>query len=113
QRTWAYLLAALFLYLPAYLWPVMSSTALFREQSNTIMSGVIELWTTGSWPLALLVFFASIVVPGLKIASLALLAGSVQLGLRAQRGQRTRLYRLVEFVGRWSMLDIFAVAITV
>lgn len=113
QRTWAYLIAALALYVPANLLPVMHSTSLFRTQSNTIMSGVVELWTTGSWPLALLVFVASIVVPGLKIVSLGLLAVSVRYGRFWDPGQRTRLYRLVEFVGRWSMLDIFAVALTV
>ena len=113
QRTFAYLLAALFLYIPANLLPMMSTASLLENRSHTIMSGAIELWTTGSWPLALLVFFASIVVPGLKIAALLLLAASVQWRAQWQPRQRTRLYRLVEFVGRWSMLDIFAVALTV
>src|SRR3954468_19350715 len=70
QRTWACLLAAACLYYPANVWPIMSSTSFLQAQSNTILSGVVELWVGGDWPLALIVFFASIVVPGLKIVAL-------------------------------------------
>ncbi|CAB3762386.1 paraquat-inducible protein A [Paraburkholderia humisilvae] len=110
-RTWAFLLAALVLYLPANLLPVMHTSSLFGAQKDTIMSGVVYLWTSGSWPLAVLVFIASIAVPMLKILAIAFLAGSANLGLRWQPVQRARIYRLVELVGRWSMLDIYVIAI--
>ena len=62
-RTWAFLIAAVICYIPANVLPVMETGSLFGSQSDTIMSGVIYLWTSGSWPLALLIFFASITVP--------------------------------------------------
>jgi paraquat-inducible protein A len=75
------------------------------------MSGVVYLWTSGSWPLAVLVFVASIAVPMLKILSIGFLVASAQLRSTWQPRQRTRIYRLVELVGRWSMLDIYVIAI--
>jgi paraquat-inducible protein A len=110
-RTWAFLFAALVLYLPANLLPVMHTSSLFGAQKDTIMSGVVYLWTSGSWPLAVLVFIASIAVPMLKILAIAFLAGSANLGSRWQPVQRARIYRIVELVGRWSMLDIYVIAI--
>jgi paraquat-inducible protein A len=77
------------------------------------MSGVVFLWQSGSWPLAAVVFFASVMVPLLKIIALVYLAASAQRRSRRQPLQRTRLYRLVEFVGRWSMLDIYVITILV
>ena len=112
-RTWAFLIGAAILYLPANLLPIMESSSLFGAQRDTILSGVAFLWDTGSWILALLVFFASIVVPLLKMFALALLAASAQLGYARRRHQRARLYRMVEFIGRWSMLDIYVVTILV
>lgn len=112
-RTWAFLIAAVILYFPANLLPIMQTSSLFDSQRDTILSGIIFLWKEGSWPLALLVFFASIVVPLLKLIALAYLLASVQLGFARRRHQRARLYRLVEFVGRWSMLDIYVVTILV
>ena len=110
-RTWAYLISALILYIPANVFPITDSRTLFEKQTDTIYSGVVYLWKAGSWPLALLVFFASIVVPLAKLIVLAGLAISVQRRTLRKPAQRTRLYRIVEFIGRWSMLDIFAVAI--
>jgi paraquat-inducible protein A len=110
-RTWAFLLAALVLYVPANLLPVMHTSSLFGAQKDTIMSGVVYLWTSGSWPLAVLVFVASIAVPMLKILSIGFLVASAQLRSTWQPRQRTRIYRLVELVGRWSMLDIYVIAI--
>lgn len=110
-RTWAYLIAAFILYIPANVFPITDSRTLFEEQVDTIYSGVVYLWKAGSWPLALLVFFASIVVPLAKLIVLAGLALSVQRRTLRKPAQRTRLYRIVEFIGRWSMLDIYAVAI--
>ncbi|MCC6213101.1 MAG: paraquat-inducible protein A [Burkholderiales bacterium] len=112
-RTWALLIAAMILYVPANLLPMMHTSSLFGSQSDTIMSGVVYFWTTGSWYLALIIFFASIMVPLLKMLALMVLLVSVQRSSRWQREQRARLYRLVEFVGRWSMLDIYVVAVIV
>ncbi len=113
QRSWALLVAAMILYVPANVLPMMKTSSLFGSQSDTIMSGVAYFWTSGSWYLALIIFFASIMVPLLKMIALALLLVSVQRRSRWQPEQRARLYRLVEFVGRWSMLDIYVVAVIV
>jgi paraquat-inducible protein A len=112
-RTWAFLLAAIILYIPANLLPMTSVHTLFGDQEDTIMSGVVYLWTAGSWPLAVIVFVASIMVPMLKIMALVFLLVSVKMRSAWQPMQRTRLYRLIELVGRWSMLDIFVVAFLV
>ena len=113
SRTWALLITAMILYIPANVLPMMYTGSLFGSQSDTIMSGVIYFWKSGSWYLALIIFFASIMVPMLKMIALVLLLVSVQLRSRWQLGQRARLYRLVEVVGRWSMLDIYVVAVIV
>ncbi|MDR5806528.1 paraquat-inducible protein A [Caballeronia sp. LZ001] len=112
-RTWAFLLAAMILYIPAVLLPVMVTSTLFGTQSDTILSGVVFLWNSGSWALAVIVFIASIVVPMLKILSLAYLAWSTQLRSPVIPRKRTRIYRLLELVGRWSMLDIYVITILV
>jgi paraquat-inducible protein A len=113
QKTMAYLVAAAILYLPANLLPVMHTSTVLGEEDNTILSGVVVLMHTGSLPLALLVFFASIVVPLLKIFSLGLLVAMSAGHFRGHELARARLYRAVEFVGRWSMLDIYVVALRV
>ena len=110
-RTWALLIAAFILFFPANLLPVMETGSLFGAQQDTIMSGVVFLWQSGSWPLAVLVFFASIVVPLTKLAILTLLVASVQFRATWFPHQRTRLYRLIEFIGRWSMLDIYVITV--
>ena len=110
-RTWAYLIAAVILYIPANVLPVMDTSSLFGAQKDTIMSGVVYLWTSGSWPLAVLVFIASIAVPMLKILAISFLALSANLRSTWQPDQRARIYRIVELVGRWSMLDIYVIAV--
>jgi paraquat-inducible protein A len=112
-RTWALLIAAMILYIPANILPIMETNSLFDSQSDTIMSGVEFLWTSGSWPLAIIVFFASIIVPLLKMVAIMVLLLSVQRHLTWRPEQRTRLYRLTHFIGRWSMLDIYVLAILV
>jgi len=112
-RTWAFLIAAMALYVPANTLPIMLTSSLFGSQDDTIMSGIVFLWQDGAWYLALIVFVASILVPLGKIVGLAVLLVSVQLGWASQQAERARLYRLVESVGRWSMLDIFVVALLV
>jgi paraquat-inducible protein A len=112
-RTWAFLFAAIILYIPANVLPMTDVHTLFGDVKDTIMSGVVYLWTSGSWPLAVVVFVASIMVPMLKIMALMFLLVSVQIRSVWQPVQRTRLYRLIELVGRWSMLDIFVIAFLV
>jgi paraquat-inducible protein A len=87
--------------------PVLVSTSLGSSQSDTIISGGVYLSESGSWPLALIVLIASVIVPLGKLAALAYLLITVQLGSARNNQDRTRLYRLVELVGRWSMLDVF------
>jgi paraquat-inducible protein A len=113
QRTWALLIAGYALYLPANFLPVMETRSPFGAQQDTIMSGVVYLWTSGSWVLASIVFVASIAVPLLKLVSLTFLAVSVQRRWRAHALARARLYRFLEVIGRWSMLDVYVVTILV
>jgi paraquat-inducible protein A len=110
-RTWALLIAAYILYIPANLLPIMETSSLFGSEKDTIMRGVVFLWHSGSWDLALVVFIASIMVPLLKLIALTLLLISVQRRSKWKPVQRTRLYRMVELVGRWSMLDIYVVTV--
>jgi paraquat-inducible protein A len=111
--TAAMLLSAAALYVPANLLPVMHTRTFFSEDDDTIMSGVLSLIQEGSWPLALLVFVASIVVPLLKIIAMGWLLISVARQSPGSALQKSRLFRLVEFIGRWSMLDVFAIALLV
>lgn len=113
ERTWALLIAALLLYGPANLLPIMVTDSLFGSQADTIMSGVAFLWTSGSWPLAVVVFVASVFVPLAKMLSLAVLLISVRRATHDRPEQLTALYRAVEFVGRWSMLDVYVVTMLV
>jgi paraquat-inducible protein A len=110
-RTWALLIAAMILYVPANFVPIMRTVSLFSADDNTILTGVVQLWQAGSWDLAIIVFVASIVVPMLKFFALGLLLISVQRRSVANTQQRTKLFRLVEVVGYWSMLDVFVVAL--
>jgi paraquat-inducible protein A len=112
-RTWALLIAATILYIPANLLPIMTVISLGTGEADTILSGVKALIAAGMWPVALLVFFASITVPVLKIIGLVYLLVSTQRRSTARRLDRTRLYRVIEAVGRWSMVDIFMIAILV
>lgn len=111
KRSTALLIAAALLYLPSNLLPIMETRSLVESRTDTIWSGARYLWDTGSWPLAVIVVIASIVVPLLKLGVLSGLVVSVRLGRVQGKLQRARLYRLVEFIGRWSMLDIFVVAV--
>lgn len=110
-RTWAFLLAAYILYIPANVLPVMTTRSILGTQEDTILSGVIYLWVSGSNLLAIVVLTASIIVPLLKMAVLTFLLLSVHLRSTWRLRQQTRLYALVELIGRWSMLDIFVVAL--
>ena len=112
-RTWAFLAAAAMLYVPANLLPVIRSGSLFGSNSNTILGGVLYFWRSGSWALAIIVFVASIVVPATKIAVLVLLLVTSQRRSKWRPVDRTRLYRVTTYIGRWSMVDIYIGAISV
>jgi len=112
-RTWALLLAAVIFYIPANVLPIMKVVSFGKAQSDTIMSGVIYFIESGSWYLALLIFFASVVVPVLKIIVLSYLLISVQRRSHWRPADRTRLYRITEAVGRWSMVDVYVVTLMV
>ena len=110
-RTWALLIAGFLLYIPANVLPIMRTASPGDIDDNTIISGVVELWVKGSPDLAVIVFTASILVPMLKFLSLGTLLISSQRGSDWARPQRAKLYRLVELIGYWSMLDVFVVAL--
>ena len=110
-RTWALLLAAFMMYIPANVLPIMRTASLNDVDDNTILSGVKELWINGSADLAVIVFVASIMVPMLKFFVLGTLLISSHRRTDWAQLQRAKLYRLVEFIGYWSMLDVFVVAL--
>jgi len=113
HRTFALLAAGFLLYIPANVLPVMQVIYAGRGEPDTIMSGVVVLFDTGQPAVAVLVLFASITVPMIKLLGLTWMALSVQRGWRWRVRDRTVFYRLIEFVGRWSMLDIFMISILV
>jgi paraquat-inducible protein A len=112
-RTWAFVLTAALLYVPANTLPMMQTTTVLGTRSDTIMSGVLVLWQSGSWDLAIIVFVASVLVPVLKIVVLMVLLVSVHRRWNWGQLERARLYRFIEGIGRWSMLDIFVVALLI
>lgn len=113
QKSWAFLLAAFICYLPANILPVMVSQTLVGSEDDTILSGVVLLYKTGSWHLALIVLIASVVIPLAKIFAIGYLLVTVQRRSIKDQRDRMKLYRVIEFVGRWSMLDVFVVTFTV
>ena len=113
HRTWAFLIAAAICYVPANLLPVLTTTTVAGAESDTIMQGVVLLWSPTGWPLSLIVLAASIMIPVGKIAALAYLLITVQRGSIQNNEQRIRLYRIVELIGRWSMVDVFVDTFTV
>ncbi|MFA5180972.1 MAG: paraquat-inducible protein A [Syntrophales bacterium] len=113
QRTWALIIAAAICYIPANVLPVMTSITLIGAEEDTIIDGVILLFMTGSWHLALIVLIASVMIPMAKLFALAYLLITVQRRSIKSNRERVKLYRLVEFIGRWSMLDVFVIAFVV
>jgi len=113
SRTWALLIAAYILYVPANLLPVMTVISFGKGEADTILSGVEALIHAGMWPIALLVFFASIIVPVTKLLSLTYLLLSVHYKSQWRPRERTVLYRIIEVIGRWSMIDIFMISILI
>ena len=110
-RTWALVLAAAALYVPANYFPVLTVMQLGAGSPSTIIGGVEELVSSGMYPLALLVFFASIAVPMLKLVGLTIMLVATQTGRSGWLRDRTKLYHVVRWIGRWSMIDIFMEAL--
>jgi len=110
-RSWALLIAALILYIPSNVLPVMYTSMLGRGETSTILHGVVEFWKSGSWDIALLIFIASVAVPSTKFLVLATLLLSARWQSSWARLQRARLYRFIELIGYWSMLDVVVVAL--
>ncbi|RQO39816.1 paraquat-inducible membrane protein A [Variovorax sp. KBW07] len=111
NRTWAFLIAACVMYIPANLLPVMITRTLFGAQYDTILSGVIYFWVSGAYGLAAIVFIASFLVPLFKLAVLFLLVVLAQRGSTWRQRERAKLYHIIEIIGRWSMLDVFVVSL--
>jgi len=111
NRTWALIIAAAILYLPANMLPVMITRSIFGSQNDTIMSGIIYFWVSGAWGLAAIIFIASFLVPLFKLAAMSILALTAGRHSAWRRQERATLYRIIEFIGRWSMLDVFVVCL--
>ena len=113
QRTLALLVTATILYIPANILPIMITEQFGQSIESTILGGVILLIEMGSIPVAAIIFVASIVIPLGKLIAMFYLCWSVQRGSSHSAAQRTRLYQIVEFIGKWSMIDVFVVALLV
>jgi paraquat-inducible protein A len=113
ERAWAFTIAAMILYVPANLLPVLVTESIFESTSDTILSGVASLWRTGDYLIAAIIFIASIVLPGAKLLAMATLLVTAQKRSAWRPDQRARIYRWMEIVGRWSMTDIFVGAVLV
>jgi paraquat-inducible protein A len=113
QTTWALLFTSILLYIPANILPIMHTSLLGRDEPSTILGGVILLWKMGSYPIAIVIFIASVFVPVAKIVILCWLNYSVQAKQIHANRERIFWYRITEFVGRWSMIDVFVVAVLV
>lgn len=111
NRSWAFLISAFIMYIPANTEPMMRTTSLGNESADTIMAGVIYFLSHGDWPLALVIFAASVMLPLLKIMAIAYILISIQRGSSIRKSENTRLYNLAEVLGRWSMLDVFVVGL--
>ena len=113
QHTWALGVAAAVCFIPANALPVMVTNALGSTTPDTILGGVVFLYESGSWPLALIVLVASFMIPLGKLIALGWLLIAIQRGVRGGESQRMRLHRMVRLVGPWSMLDVFVATFTV
>lgn len=113
QTTLALLITASILYIPANLYPIMITDTITGAEISTILGGVVLLIKLGSVPVAAVIFIASVVVPLAKLAAMFYLVWSVESSDRENHRQRTKLYLIAEFIGKWSMVDVFVVAILV
>ncbi|WP_428945755.1 membrane integrity-associated transporter subunit PqiA [Pantoea sp. FN060301] len=111
QWTMALLVTSLILYIPANLMPIMVTESLGDKMQSTIMGGVILLWSDGSYPVALIIFIASIMVPSLKMLAIGWLCWDANGRGHHDSEKMHKIYEVVEFVGRWSMIDVFVIAV--
>jgi paraquat-inducible protein A len=111
QVTLAYLVTAMILFLPANLYPILSTNTMGDISSNTIIGGVISLWEHGSYPIALIILFASVFVPILKFILIGYLLISAKFGKSRQKVDKQKIFYIAEIIGPWSMIDVFVVAI--
>ena len=113
QRTMAFMTAAALLYIPANILPIMTVVELGEVTTNTIVSGMITFWRSGAYPIAIVIFTASILIPLLKIIALSWLCLAASGKLHPSPGMLGKIYWFTELLGRWSMVDIFVVGILV
>lgn len=111
QHVWAWWMAGLVCYVPANIYPMLETRTLLTTQEDTIIGGAVELAAHGSWGVALIILVASVAIPVAKFVSIAYLAISVRRPGVLSRPQRKALYEVVEYIGRWSMIDVFVVAL--
>lgn len=111
SRVWAWWLAGVMAYVPANLWPMLETRAIGHDQSDTIIGGAVELARMGAWGVAAIIFVASVIIPLAKFIAIAALARAVSRGARTPATTRQRIYEIVDYIGRWSMIDVFVVAI--
>lgn len=111
NRAWAFLLSAFVMYIPANTEAIMHTVALGQQSSDTILSGVLYFLAHGDWPVALIIFSASVLLPLLKMISIAYILLMIQRGSNTRKTEKTKLYILAEIMGRWSMVDVFVVAL--
>ena len=111
QRSWAFLITAMILYIPANLYPILITSQFGKQEENTIIGGIVTLWEHGSYPIALIILFASVFVPIVKFIMLLYLMISVKLQTAASKVDKHKLFYITEIIGPWSMVDVFVVAI--
>ncbi|QYX58472.1 paraquat-inducible protein A [Roseovarius sp. SCSIO 43702] len=111
QRVWAWLIVGMVCYVPANIYPMLRTTTLVSTQENTIVGGAIELGLHGNWGIAIVILVASVLIPVGKFIAIGGLAIGVQHRPALSSIRRQQLYEVVEFIGRWSMIDVFVVAI--
>ncbi len=110
-KTWAYSLAAVFFMLPAYMLPMMTTGSLGKVESNTIFSGIVYFFIHGDYFVALVIFVASILIPIVKIVGIVFLLLVYHLDVEELKLKSIYLYQILKFIGKWSMLDVFVVAL--
>ena len=113
QRCLALSLASIIAYIPANLWPIMIVTNLGQTEESTILAGVATFWQMKAYPVAITIFIASVMIPALKLLALGWLCALSSGWVKTSPRRATRIYWLTELVGRWSMVDVFVVAILV
>lgn len=111
SRVWAWWLAGIMAYIPANIWPMLQTRTLAYNQSDTILGGAMELVRHGAWGVGIIIIVASVLIPIGKFIAIAALARAVRRGARTSAETRQRIYEIVEYIGRWSMIDVFVVAI--